>query len=64
MAKATKEDIKMLAELKRKFSPEAGITISRETAEDICRYCENQAIYDKLGQYGDFYYKLKSELEK
>ena len=64
MAKATKEDIKMLAELKRNLSPEAEITISREMAEEICRYCEDQAVYDKLGSYGDFYYKLKRELEK
>ena len=27
--------------------------------QDVIRYCEDKAIYDKLGNYGDFYYKLK-----
>ena len=27
--------------------------------EDICKYCEDKAIWDKLGVYHDFYYKLK-----
>lgn len=30
--------------------------------EDVARYCEDQAIYDKLGRYGDFYYKIKTLL--
>ena len=26
----------------------------------ICDWCESEAIYDKLGRYNDFYYKLKN----
>lgn len=33
--------------------------VSTKLVDDIIRYCETQAIYDKLGPYGDFYYKLK-----
>lgn len=35
------------------------IDIDEQVIKDICNYCEIQAIYDKLGRYGDFYYKLK-----
>ena len=62
--KVNQKDIEYLAELKRNLSPDAEITISREMAKEICRYCEDQAVYDKLANYGDFYYKLKRELEK
>lgn len=55
-----KEDIKALAELKAQLYPE--ITISRSILEDVCEYCEQNAIYDKLGNYGDFYYKIKQLL--
>ena len=27
---------------------------------NICRYCEDKEIYDKLSSYGDFYYKAKN----
>lgn len=30
--------------------------------EDVVSYCEQEAIYDKLGNYGDFYYKIKGLL--
>jgi hypothetical protein len=26
----------------------------------ICDWCENEAIYDKLSKYNDFYYKFKN----
>ena len=55
-----KEDIKALAELRAQLYPE--ITISRSILEDVCDYCEHNAIYDKLGNYGDFYYKIKQLL--
>ena len=42
---------------------EEKITISKTLAESICKYCEDQAIYDKLGRYDDFYYKIKSLLK-
>ena len=62
--KVTKADIAALAELKSKLSDEGEITIPVSLAKDICEYCEHEAIYDKLGNYGDFYYKLKMAIEK
>lgn len=38
------------------------INIDKNLIEEICNYCEVQAIYDKLGRYNDFYYKLKRQL--
>lgn len=35
------------------------IKIKKEIIQQIIKYCEDQAIYDKLGKYGDFYYNLK-----
>ena len=35
------------------------IETDEKLIKDICYYCEIQAIYDKLGRYGDFYYKFK-----
>lgn len=35
------------------------VEVSTELIDNIIKYCEAQAIYDKLGSYGDFYYKLK-----
>jgi hypothetical protein len=35
------------------------MNISSDIIEKVLRYCEDQQIYDKLGNYGDFYYKLK-----
>lgn len=35
------------------------VEVSTELIDNIIKYCEAQAIYDKLGPYGDFYYKLK-----
>lgn len=34
------------------------IEVDEKLIKDICNYCEEQSIYDKLGRYGDFYYKL------
>ena len=34
----------------------------RNLLELVVAYCEDQAIYDKLGKYGDFYYKIKEIL--
>lgn len=45
-----------------KFHQEGLITnveVSRETVNNVIEYCEAQQVYDKLGNYGDFYYKLK-----
>ncbi|WQJ53681.1 MAG: hypothetical protein [Wendovervirus sonii] len=39
---------------------EKTLEIPENIINDIFRYCETQSIYDKLGNYGDFYYKLKS----
>lgn len=38
------------------------ISINKKTIEDICKWCEIQAVYDKLGRYNNFYYKLKNKL--
>ena len=65
--KVTKADIAALAELKNKLSEEEGeITIPVSLAKDICAFCESEseAIYDKIADYGDFYYKLKMAIEK
>lgn len=58
------DDITKLAKLKESLSPNRKISIPQSLAEDICDYCESQAIYDKLGDYGDFYYKLKQTINK
>lgn len=34
----------------------------RSVLQNVAAYCENQAIYDKLSRYGDFYYKAKTIL--
>lgn len=57
------EDIATLAKMKKEMSPDREITIPVSLAEDICYYCESNAIYDKLANYGDFYYKLKKLIE-
>lgn len=57
------EDITTLAKLKKEMSPDKEITIPVSLAQDICDYCESMAIYDKLANYGDFYYKLKKLIE-
>ena len=62
MAKTTNQDIAALQNLKQKLAGE--ITISRDLAESICQYCEDKAIYDKLVNYGDFYYKLKMKIQQ
>ena len=36
----------------------------RAILEKVCEYCEDQAIYDKLGRYNDFYYKIKEILKE
>ena len=38
------------------------VEVDKSLLKQICKYCEDKAIYDKLGMYGDFYYKLKKLL--
>lgn len=59
----TKEDIKALAELREKLNPHVKIEVPKEVLEEVCAYCENNAIYDDLENYGDFYYKIKQLLQ-
>lgn len=33
--------------------------LTESIVDNILRYCEDKQVYDKLGAYGDFYYKLK-----
>lgn len=58
------EDIATLAKIKEELSPDREITIPVSLAQDICDYCESNAIYDKLANYGDFYYKLKELIKE
>lgn len=44
--------------LNNSVETEGIIDVDEKLIKDICNYCESQAIYDKLGRYGDFYYKL------
>ncbi len=44
--------------LNNSIDVEGIIDVDEKLIKDICNYCETQAIYDKLGRYGDFYYKL------
>lgn len=36
----------------------------RQILENVVAYCEDEAIYDKLSKYGDFYYKIKMILKE
>ena len=36
------------------------VNIPIEIIENVFKYCEDKAIFDKLGNYGDFYYKIKT----
>lgn len=38
------------------------MVVPKSLIMNVLTYCENQAIYDKLSDYDDFYYKLKREL--
>ena len=38
------------------------MVVPKSVIKNILAYCENQAVYDKLSDYDDFYYKLKREL--
>ena len=40
------------------FYGEKTLEIPMKMATQICRYCEDMQVYDKLEKYGDFYYKL------
>lgn len=40
------------------------INVPIEIIEKVCKYCEDKQIYDKLGYYGDFYYKFKKMVDK
>lgn len=35
------------------------VTVDQTIIENVIRYCEDKQVYDKLGAYGDFYYKLQ-----
>jgi len=38
------------------------IKVQKSLIRSILKYCEDNAIYNKLGQYGDFYYKLQNKM--
>ena len=35
------------------------VSVPLSLIKEVCRYCENQGVWDKLAGYNDFYYKLK-----
>ena len=37
---------------------EENILVNLSIVNDILKYCEDMQVYDKLGKYNDFYYKL------
>ena len=39
------------------------MVVPKSLIMNILAYCENRAVYDKLSDYDDFYYKLKRELD-
>lgn len=43
-----------------KAIPEVFVQVNFTLLQNIIKYCEDQQIYDKLGNYDDFYYKLKA----
>lgn len=61
---ANENDIKALAELKEKINLKREVSVPISVLEDVCDYCEYEAIYDKLGNFGDFYYKIKKLINK
>ena len=38
------------------------VKVQTSLVKNILKYCEDNAIYDKLGRYGDFYYKLQNKI--
>ena len=59
LKKLTKNQVSlMILTLNNSVEIEGIIDVDEKLIKDICNYCESQAIYDKLGRYGDFYYKL------
>ena len=64
MKKTTKADIDALAKLKASLNPERVVEVPAEVLEEVLHYCEYNGIYDKLGAFGDFYYKIKELIEK
>lgn len=49
--------------LKEKINPDKEISVPASILENVCRYCEYYAIYDKLIKFDDFYYKIKKLLQ-
>lgn len=58
----TANDYKKTAEdaNKREQAAVPTVEVPAYIIDNIIKYCETEAIYDKLGRYGDFYYKLKN----
>lgn len=62
--KKMEEDLQRLAELKARLNPERVVEVPAEVLEEVLHYCEYNGIYDKLGAFGDFYYKIKDIMKK
>ena len=48
---------------KKEPSTDELMLVPKSLIMNVLAYCENQAVYDKLSDYDDFYYKLKRELD-
>lgn len=46
---------------KKESSTDELMLVPKSLIMNVLAYCENQAVYDKLSDYDDFYYKLKRE---
>ena len=46
---------------KKEPSTDELMLVPKSLIMNVLAYCENQAVYDKLSDYDDFYYKLKRE---
>lgn len=53
----------MANDIKEKINPDKEISVPVSILENVCRYCEYYAIYDKLTKFDDFYYKIKKLLQ-
>lgn len=42
---------------------ERQVPLAESVVENITKYCEDQQVYDKLANYGDFYYHLKKLMQ-
>ena len=52
------DKLQKIVELKLRENPNRLVKVPMNVLEEVIHYCEYTGIYDKLGTFGDFYYKL------